>query len=314
MNQQKICSITGLQYEKVDENSYRIEFNNECRFIRLGVTFKQLEKEERFIKNKHILAGAILNKQLQDDETSDFYWITLTADTFDEMISKVISPKTPKAKLDNLFKSLFNLQNQAGEIVEIAFIVLQPEFYFKHFFKSETECIYYLQELNFQKLINCSFSPQFKTPLKFTITFKGLNYYFELTEQGDLSNKCFVAMSFDPIMNATREAIRNAIIKNNFDPIIIDEQLVDSSQTINDAIIAAIRSCKFCIADFTQQKDGVYFESGFAVGLNKPVIYTCQQDWFSTSHFDTNHFPHIIYDSLEELTEKLDFKIKAWIK
>lgn len=314
MNQQKICSITGLNCEKIDENSYRIEFNNECRFIRLGFTFRQLETEERFIKNKHILAGAILNKQLPDDETSDFYWITLTADRFDEIISKVIYPKTPKAKLDNLFESLYRLQNQDGEKVDVRFIVLQPEFYYKHFLKSERECIYYLKELNFQKLINCSFTSRSEVPLEYVVTFKGLSYYFELTEQGDLSNKCFVAMSFDSKMIATREAIRNAIVMNNFEPIIIDEQLVDSSQTINDAIIAAIRSCKFCIADFTQQKDGVYFESGFAVGLDKPVIYTCQQDWFSTSHFDTNHFPHIIYDSLDELTEKLDFKIKAWIK
>jgi hypothetical protein len=314
MNQAHICPITGLPYTRIDSDSYRIEYGDEYRFIRLGLKFSQLSTQERFINNKHILAGAIFNKQLSDDETKDFYWITLTSDSFDEMISKVIYPKTPKAKLDNLFKSLYNLQNQDGEKVDIRFIVLQPEFYYKHFFKSEKECIYYLKELNYQNLINCSFSSQSETPLNFVVTFKGLNYYFELTEQGDLSNKCFVAMSFDSKMIATREAIRNAILKNNFDPIIIDEQLVDSSQTINDAIIASIKSCKFCIADFTQQKDGVYFESGFAVGLNKPVIYTCQQEWFSTSHFDTNHFPHIIYESLTELTQKLDLKIKAWIK
>jgi nucleoside 2-deoxyribosyltransferase len=90
--------------------------------------------------------------------------------------------------------------------------------------------------------------------------------------------------------------------------------LIDSSQTINDAIISAIKSCKFCIADFSQQKDGVYFESGFAIGLGKPVIYTCDSDWFNKSHFDTNHFPHIIYESKPDLAAKLDNKIKAWIK
>lgn len=74
-----------------------------------------------------------------------------------------------------------------------------------------------------------------------------------------------------------------------------------------------MKSSKFCIADFTEQRDGVYFESGFAVGLGKKVIYTCHKKWFKKSHFDTNHFPHIIYESMQELKEKLDNKIKAWI-
>lgn len=158
------------------------------------------------------------------------------------------------------------------------------------------------------------FSEVTDKPHKLRITFKGLNYYLELAERGDLSNKCFVAMSFDSQMKETRETIREVILQNDFDPIIIDEQLIDSSQTINDAIISAIKSCKFCVADFSQQKDGVYFESGFAVGLGKQVIYTCNSDWFKKSHFDTNHFPHIIYESKLDLAEKLDMKIKAWIK
>ena len=120
-------------------------------------------------------------------------------------------------------------------------------------------------------------------------------------------------MSFDPSMNEIRNTIKNVIQNNGFEPVIIDEQLIESSQTINDAIIVSIKSCKFCISDFSQQKDGVYFESGFAVGLNKPVIYTCHKEWFSKSHFDTNHFPHIIYNKVEELSEQLDGKIKAWI-
>ena len=121
-------------------------------------------------------------------------------------------------------------------------------------------------------------------------------------------------MSFDSSMSETRETIKSVIQKNGFEPIFIDEQLIGSTQTINDAIIAAIKSCRFCIADFSQQRDGVYYESGFAAGLNKPVIYTCLDEWFSKSHFDTNHFPHLIYKSSNELAEKLDNKIKAWIK
>jgi len=314
MEQENKCYITGLNCVYINPFEYRIEYNNEYRFIRIGPTFKQLVSQDNFKLNKHLLAGAIFNKQVSDDETKDFYWITLTSSNFEKILSEISYPKTPKAKLDNLLKSLYHLQKFDGEIVEFINVATKPEFFYKHYFKSADECIYYLKELNYQQLIECSFQSDSDRPIEFHFTFKGLNYYLELTERGNLSNRCFVAMSFDPTMKETREVIKKVISTNGFDPIIIDEQIVESSQTINDAIIAEIRGCKFCIADFTQQKDGVYFESGFAVGLEKPVIYTCHNEWFASSHFDTNHFPHIIYETLDELTEKLNFKIKAWIK
>lgn len=313
MNQTLICPITGLNAERIDGNSYRIEIDNDYLFISLGFTFDFLSRQEKFIKNRFLLAGAILNKQLFEENENGVDWFMLTSDSFDEKLNKIIYPKTPQAKLDNLLLSLYQMQNYDGEIVKIHNVVSEPEFYYKHFLKSNDECIYYLKELKYQGLINCTINLA-DIAMDFSITFKGLNYYLTLTETGNLSNKCFVAMSFDKTMKETRNAIKLAIENNDFEPIIIDEQLIDCSQTINDAIIAAIKSCKFCIADFSQQKDGVYFESGFAVGLGKPVIYACQNEWFKQSHFDTNHFPHIIYESTEELTTQLDKKIKAWIK
>ena len=309
-----ICPITELASESNTRYTHSIKINNELLVITLGLSFENVMSQEKFTTNRYILAGAILNKQLSDENEKGPYHLHLTSDNFEEKLNSIIYPKTPKSKLDNLLKSLYVLQKFDGELVDIIDITTKPEFYYKHFFKSAEECTYYIKELDYQGLINSQFQEHPDLPLDFQITFKGLNYYLELTERGDLSRKCFVAMSFDPKMKETREAIKQAILKNNFEPIIIDEQLIDSSQTINDAIISAIKSCKFCIADFSEQKDGVYFESGFAIGLNKPVVYTCHKDWFSKSHFDTNHFPHIIYASLMELTEKLDLKIKAWIK
>jgi len=96
--------------------------------------------------------------------------------------------------------------------------------------------------------------------------------------------------------------------------ILIDEVHFDSESTINDAIIAQIKQAKFCISDFTQQKDGVYFEAGYALGRGLPVIYSCHKDDFEKSHFDTKHFPHIIYNNTEDLKRMLVDKINAWIE
>ena len=147
-----------------------------------------------------------------------------------------------------------------------------------------------------------------------SITFTGLNYQIQLTESGTTSNNCFIAMSFGDGMTDFRDAIKAAIVETGFNPILVDELHIESDKTINDEIIANIKKSKFCISDFTQQKDGVYFEAGYALGRGLKVIYSCKEDWFKQTHFDTNHFPHIIYKDPSELKQKLKMKIEAWIK
>lgn len=308
------CPITELEIESFvipdDKNFYKLRFENRIIHILLDQYFYSFSENVNFLNQKHILAGAILNFQMF--ERKDINEFRILKDNWEDKIHKVIYPKTPKDKIENLFKSLWKLQKFDGEEIELSDSVSKPQFYYKHFFKSKLECFYYFKTLENLGLIRRR-ADTTGMPMMVQLTFKGLNYYLELTESGTFSNKCFVAMSFDKKMESTRIAIKTTLDNNHFDPIIIDEQLIDSSQTINDAIISELKSCKFCIADFTEQKDGVYFESGFAIGLGKPVIYTCHKDWFSKSHFDTNHFPHLIYESIDDLKDKLDKKIKAWI-
>jgi nucleoside 2-deoxyribosyltransferase len=121
-------------------------------------------------------------------------------------------------------------------------------------------------------------------------------------------------MSFSESVNDIRQTIKKVCEDLGYQAILIDEIHLDSAQTINDGIIAEIRKSKFMCADFTEQKDGVYFESGYALGQSKKVIYSCRDDWFDKSHFDTNHFPHIIYKNTDELYDKLKTKIEAWVK
>ncbi len=121
-------------------------------------------------------------------------------------------------------------------------------------------------------------------------------------------------MSFSDSASEIRKAIKNAVTDSGFVPLLIDEVHYESDVTINDAIISFIKKSKFLIADFTEQKHGVYFEAGFALGLKRPVIYTCFQKDFENTHFDTNHYPHIVYQTIDELETKLKTKIQAWIE
>lgn len=318
----EICPITNLPTINYHDTgfgcNYLINYENMEYLIKLGQSFAYFKNEHEYIDNRYLLAGAILNNQLLDDENYEVKSFSLVSG-WEEKLSKIIYPKSPKDKMDNLLKTLYLFQNYDGEEIDIKELVQKPAFGYKHFFKNQDECYFYFDILQNQNLIDATFSERTKTsptisPTAYQLTLKGLNYYLNLTESGRLSNKCFVAMSFSPEMKEIREAIREAIKDTGFDAIIVDEQHIDSDTTINDRIIADLKGAKFCIADFTEQRSGVYFESGFALGQGKPVIYCCLKGDFDKSHFDTKHFAHIIYENPSELKERLINKINAWIK
>lgn len=88
-----------------------------------------------------------------------------------------------------------------------------------------------------------------------------------------------------------QEAFYQAIKQAGYSPLRIDKQ--EHNNKIDDEIIASTRGARFMVADFTGGRGGVYFEAGFAAGLNKPVIWTVREDWLSQLHFDTRQFKHI---------------------
>ena len=87
----------------------------------------------------------------------------------------------------------------------------------------------------------------------------------------------------------------------------------EHNNDINDEIIGEIRSSRFIVADFTGNRGGVYYEAGFANGLNIPVIHMCKKEELKKVHFDVNHRNIIDWKTGEELYERLLNRIKATI-
>ena len=72
------------------------------------------------------------------------------------------------------------------------------------------------------------------------------------------------------------------------------------------------------IADLTGNRGGVYYEAGIARGLqlcNHPIklILTCQRTFFDSEkvHFDVSGDNIILYDSADDLSQKLSMRLKA---
>lgn len=130
------------------------------------------------------------------------------------------------------------------------------------------------------------------------------------------SSTVFVAMWFHDSMNtAWEDGIEPAIKAAGYKPIRIDEK--HHIGKIDDEIIAEIRRAKFVVADFTQGEDGarggVYYEAGFAHGLNIPVIFTCRASSLQNLHFDTRQYNHISWETEKQLMEELYNRICAVI-
>jgi hypothetical protein len=87
-------------------------------------------------------------------------------------------------------------------------------------------------------------------------------------------------------------------IRSGYEPRRVDQKHHHLNK-VDDEIIAEIRRSRFLVADFTCEPDkvrgGVYFETGFAMGLNIPIIWTCKDTSMKDLHFDTRQFPHIVW-------------------
>lgn len=165
----------------------------------------------------------------------------------------------------------------------------------------------------------------------FVVTPKGWKFL-----EGDglqsVSQAVFVAMWFAEFTKPLREVVRKVLNSKGFDPVFVDELPTRSdlteeqkhdlaaNSTIDDMIIANIRRAKFVIADLSccpgekmtsvayKKEDGTaeardivcagaYFEAGYAMALEKPIIYLVHRK--QMPHFDVNHIPYITWDETD---------------
>lgn len=148
-----------------------------------------------------------------------------------------------------------------------------------------------------------------------TLSFDGWEAYERLRQGTAFYRKAFMAMKFN---DTVLERILEEVFKPNakqagFDLLKLDDD--PRAGLIDDRLRVEIQSADFVIADLTHDNHGAYWEAGYAEGLGKPVIYTCEKKKFEEkkTHFDTNHHLTIIWDTeaLEEAGKKLKATIRA---
>ena len=139
----------------------------------------------------------------------------------------------------------------------------------------------------------------------------------ELKKTNVASDQAFVAMWLHSSMDEVwKKGLEPGIRDAGYKALRIDRS--ESNNKIDDEIIAGIRRSRFLIADFTSDspenaRGNVYYEAGFAHGLNIPVIFTCRKDLLEDIHFDTRQYNHIAWEKPEDLRKQLKDRISATI-
>jgi len=158
------------------------------------------------------------------------------------------------------------------------------------------------------------------------LTIQGLNRL----ETGGVplaSKTAFVAMWFgSKVTEAYEKGIKPAIEEAGYESVRIDEE--EHINKIDDKIIAEIHRARFVVCDLTCglvknskgqdtaiARGSVYYEAGFAKGLDTPVIWTCREDLIGQAHFDVRQYNMISWKKGEEeaLRDALVNRIRAVI-
>lgn len=126
------------------------------------------------------------------------------------------------------------------------------------------------------------------------------------------SNQVLVIMSYssDPKLEDAYDSIETICTENKYKCLRVNES--NQTERIVPEIFRQMGRSAFIIADISEAKPNVYYELGYAQGLQKDVIITAAKD--TELPFDVADFPVIMWDSQKYLKDKLRDKITLLAK
>jgi len=149
-----------------------------------------------------------------------------------------------------------------------------------------------------------------------TLSFSGWAAYEQLQRESPRqTRRAFMAMLYgDPLVDRVFvSCFKPAVARTGFGLFRLDEQ--PRAGLIDDRLRLEIRRSRFLIADLTRGSHGAYWEAGYAEGLGKPVIYTCERSEFQKhgTHFDTNHLHTVLWEEsdLQTAGDRLALTIRT---
>lgn len=280
-----ICSNTSIRIQttKGDENEY------DCKICG---TFLITDSAEATLKNKPY--DYRLSAWIREYKEYGREHPKITTYLLDEILKNLPNYK-PSEKQLILLRSTERRTSYLGKGVH-----LNPETDYPLAWAVNPSEFNYLIDA----LIKRNFVSRLSKGTEYFIEPDGWDYLDKYSSLPAFTNQAFVAMSFDKELDPVWEnGIKPAVEKAGYKPHRVDKE--PHIDRIDAKIIADIKDSKFVIADVTQQKQGVYFEAGYALGLKLPVIWCIKEDDLKNVHFDTRQYNHIVWKTPDDLQERL---------
>ena len=219
-------------------------------------------------------------------------------------------PKTFAEKIDYMLLKLYSHMAFDGDYIEMS--VLE-------------ETIFYSSSTSRTISVNDNLEVQFRYIINYLtksnlilgggdyiqLTPKALERIYELQKNQTNNKNVFVAMKFGKETDLLRERLKEGL--EGYNVRIMDE--IEHNHQIVPEMLYEIRNSKFVIAELSNHNNGAYYEAGYALGLGKEVIHICQKSELANGlHFDVAQVNTIIYETIDEIPEKLKKRIQATIK
>ena len=295
------CETQGIEVNHLEQkDAYIVDCPLCMRYIVSSIALmdhvaQQISKEDKILFSAHLRNNYIEHRSPE-----------ILSKTIMQ-IPDIVAPYKRLSPMDKINKLILYIADSSKHLGDVVLLDLNKDyvmFYCKNT-KELFEIREYLRETGIIKMQSQNNGP--------VLTIDGWKKYEALKEINKNSTAVFVAMCFDKDL---KEIFDNAIVpacqECGFEAFRVDS--AEHNEKICDKIIADIKSSRFVIADFTRQKQGVYFEAGFAQGLGLKVIWTCKKAEVDSLDFDTRQYNHILWDDSGDLREQLADRIKSTIK
>jgi len=236
--------------------------------------------------------------------------IDFNSSNIDLLIESANPPENPLEQMDLLLNYILHKTHHGGEEVRFEFNRDYPIIWARN----EQEIKFVIAMLIERGLINGKPSPPSSSVNgRYYLTANGWERCEELSMKGVYSRRVFMAMKFNDteLEDLYEKSFKKAVEATGFELRKLNEG--SEAGLLDPQMEVRIRNSRFMIADLTHDNSGVYWEAGFATGLNKPVIYTCRFDKTDIIHWDTNHRKYIPWnpDNPTQAVEELKSVIRA---
>ena len=232
-------------------------------------------------------------------DESDGIQPTIRVNQLDQIVASF-----PKLSLEGKLHLLITVIAGRTKPSESTILTLENDFVLA-WAESASELRFLLDALNDQGLIEVEYAFENATC---GLTLAGWEHFEAWNPSNRNYAQVFVAMSFDPELDsAWHDGIEPAVRSEGYEPYRVDKD--QHLGRIDAKIHTEIDRSKFVIADVTLQKPGVYFEAGYALGQQIPVVWCVRNDEVEKLHFDTRQYNHVIWDNPADLFAKLSKRI-----